>query len=262
MSGDFFHDSVQAIAGALKERILWEMENGAVGYSNNVELTTNIVAAKETADSTILNVAEPALQEPTAQQVTGIVEDAAVALSALRDALGNCTRCGLHKQRTNIVFGEGNPNARLVFVGEGPGKDEDETGKPFVGAAGQLLTKIIEAMGLTRDEVYICNVVKCRPPNNRTPEETETSVCGLFVRRQLAVIRPKITVALGGTAAAYLLETKQPISKLRGRFHQHSGLMIMPTFHPSYLLRNPGEKRAVWNDMQMVMAELGLQKKK
>lgn len=187
-------------------------------------------------------------------------EDKGAALEALRSAIGECTRCVLHAGRTHLVFGEGSPQARVVFVGEGPGRDEDAAGRPFVGAAGQLLDRIIIAMGMTRESVYICNVVKCRPPGNRTPEPTERRICGPFVKRQLAVIEPKAVVALGATAAAYLLDTETPISRLRGRFHIKDNLKIMPTYHPAFLLRNPGAKRDVWNDMQQVMGVLGIQK--
>jgi uracil-DNA glycosylase len=153
--------------------------------------------------------------------------------------LGDCTRCGLCESRTHIVFGEGSPNAQVVFVGEGPGFDEDKCGQPFVGAAGQLLTKIIAAMGLTREAVYIGNIVKCRPPNNRNPQPDEIRQCLPFLKRQLAAIHPRVICALGSVAARTLLETETPISRLRGRFYEFMGTPLMPTFHPAYLLRNP-----------------------
>ncbi len=167
--------------------------------------------------------------------------------------LGNCRRCGLCAQRQHIVFGAGDPGARLVFIGEGPGYEEDRRGEPFVGAAGQLLTKIIQAMGLTRDRVYISNVVKCRPPGNRNPLPDEIACCLPFLKRQLASIRPQAICALGSVAAQALLGTGEPISRLRGRFHDHQGILVMPTYHPAYLLRNPERKRDVWEDMKQLM---------
>ncbi len=166
--------------------------------------------------------------------------------------LGDCQRCKLCSTRQNIVFGSGNPQAALVFVGEGPGADEDEQGLPFVGKAGQLLTKIIEAIRLKREEVYICNVVKCRPPGNRFPEPDEIAACSPFLFRQLGAIQPKIISCLGATAAQTVLNTKAPIGKLRGRFHDLCGIKVMPTWHPSYLLRNPDAKRDVWEDMKKI----------
>ncbi len=174
-------------------------------------------------------------------------------LAEIRRDLGDCTRCALCPSRTHIVFGEGNPGAKLVFVGEGPGVDEDRCGQPFVGAAGQLLTKIIAAMGLTRETVYICNIVKCRPPGNRNPAPEEIGHCLPFLKRQLAAIHPRAICALGSVAARTLLETQTPISRLRGRFHEVMGIPVMPTFHPAYLLRNPERKRDVWDDVQQIM---------
>lgn len=172
--------------------------------------------------------------------------------------LGQCRRCGLCDSRTQVVFGDGDVNARLVFVGEGPGYDEDKKGVPFVGAAGQLLDKIIEAMGLKRDAVYICNIVKCRPPGNRNPKPGEIEACTPFLERQLRVIQPDFICALGTFAAQTLLKTETPISRLRGDFHQYMGIKVMPTYHPAYLLRNPGKKREVWDDMQKLMHLLGI----
>lgn len=177
-------------------------------------------------------------------------------LTDIRADLGECTRCPLARSRTCIVFGQGDPNARLVFVGEGPGSEEDRSGHPFVGAAGQLLTKIIAAMNLSRETVYLCNIVKCRPPGNRNPEPGEIRQCMPFLKRQLAAIRPRVICALGGVAARILLETDTPISRLRGRFYEVEGIPVMPTFHPAFLLRNPARKRDVWNDVQQVMKML------
>ena len=177
----------------------------------------------------------------------------------IREDLENCRRCGLSAGRTHIVFGEGDENARLVFVGEGPGYEEDKKGVPFVGAAGQLLNKIIEAMHLTRDEIYICNIIKCRPPGNRNPQPGEIEACTPFLVRQLKVIRPDFICALGTFAAQTLLKTETPISRLRGEFYDFMGIEVLPTYHPAYLLRNPGKKRAVWEDMKKLMQRLGIQ---
>ncbi|MBI3988119.1 MAG: uracil-DNA glycosylase [candidate division NC10 bacterium] len=173
-------------------------------------------------------------------------------LQEVREILGECTRCKLHKGRKHIVFGTGNPQADLVFVGEGPGADEDEQGEPFVGRAGQLLTRMIEAIGLKRDETYICNIIKCRPPGNRAPEPDEIATCEPFLIGQLKAIQPKLICALGGVAAQTLLKTKEPISKLRGRFFDYQGIPLLPTFHPAYLLRNPHEKKTAWEDLKLL----------
>ena len=178
-------------------------------------------------------------------------------LDDIQRELEDCRRCALCGGRSRIVFGEGDSNARLVFVGEGPGHEEDRRGRPFVGEAGQLLTKIIGAMGETRDSVYICNVVKCRPPGNRTPEPDEIAACLPFLNRQLAAIQPDFICALGAAAARTLLKTDRSISRLRGRFHDRDGVRLMPTFHPAFLLRNPDRKRDVWEDMKKVMAAMG-----
>lgn len=179
------------------------------------------------------------------------------ALLGLRGELGECTRCKLAGTRTHVVFGVGSPAAELMFVGEGPGADEDQQGEPFVGKAGQLLTKMIEAMGFRREDVYIANVVKCRPPGNRNPEPDELAACEPFLRAQIAAISPKVIVALGKFAAQTLLRDTTPISKLRGRWSSYEGVKLMPTFHPAYLLRSPEEKKKAWEDLQLVMKELG-----
>jgi DNA polymerase len=185
-----------------------------------------------------------------------VVHQKQLVLQSVRERLGDCQRCKLHAHRTHIVFGTGNPAARLVFVGEGPGEDEDRQAEPFVGKAGQLLNKMIQAMGLKREEVYIANIVKCRPPNNRNPEPDEISSCEPFLIEQLGVIQPVIICALGNFAAQTLLRTRVKISQLRGKFHDYQGIKVMPTFHPAYLLRNPHDKKLVWQDLQKVMAEL------
>jgi len=183
-------------------------------------------------------------------------------LPLIRENLGECTRCRLHKTRKKIVFGDGNPNAQLVFVGEGPGADEDAQGLPFVGRAGKLLTQMIEAMGLQRKDVYICNVVKCRPPENRQPEKDEVAECSPFLFRQIDTIGPKVIVCLGSTAAQTILQTNRGISHFRGEWLEFRGRKLMATYHPAYLLRNPAAKSEVWKDLQKVMAELGLAAKR
>ena len=176
-------------------------------------------------------------------------------LEEIRRELGECKRCKLHPHRRHIVFGTGNPETRLLFVGEGPGEDEDIQGKPFVGRAGQLLTKIIKSINLTREDVYITNIIKCRPPKNRNPEPDEITACQPFLLKQLDVIRPKIICALGTFAAQTLLETDEKISSLRGRFIPYRDTMLIATFHPAFLLRNPQRKRDVWEDMKMIRKE-------
>jgi uracil-DNA glycosylase family 4 len=187
----------------------------------------------------------------------GAVYSKARGLEDIRLELGDCRRCDLNRTRKTLVFGEGSPEAELVFVGEAPGESEDIQGKPFVGRAGQLLTRIIEAMGLTRADVYICNILKCRPPGNRNPRPEEIQICEPFLIQQLQAIRPKVICAMGTFAAKTLLKTEMPISKLRGKFHTYQGIELMPTYHPAYLLRNPGGKKHVWSDMQMIMELLG-----
>ena len=178
------------------------------------------------------------------------------SLESLERSLAGCQRCKLHRQRTHIVFGVGNPQARLMFIGEGPGRDEDIQGEPFVGAAGQLLNKMIVAMGFTRDDVYIANIVKCRPPRNRNPEPDEIAQCEPFLWQQIQQIKPVVVVALGRFASQSLLGVNTPISKLRGCWQQYRSIPLMPTFHPAYLLRNAAEKRHAWHDLQAVMRQL------
>jgi uracil-DNA glycosylase family 4 len=191
--------------------------------------------------------------------VSRIADD---SLLKIRTDLGECTRCKLHTSRNKIVFGDGNPKAELVFVGEGPGRDEDAQGLPFVGRAGKLLTQMIEAMGLQRSDIYICNVVKCRPPENRLPEPDEIKTCSPFLLRQLDSIAPKVIVCLGACSAQTLLETNRGISQFRGQWLDFRGRKLMATYHPAYLLRNPAAKADVWKDLQKVMAVLGLELKK
>ncbi len=177
-------------------------------------------------------------------------------LAELEAGLSGCSLCSLSKQRKNIVFGAGNPQARLVLVGEAPGHEEDEKGYPFIGEAGKLLDKILLAMNLSREDVYICNVLKCHPPGNRDPQADEIAACEPFLKQQLALIQPELIVTLGRFAAQELLKTTKPIGKLRGQWHEYEGIPLMPTFHPAYLLRNPAGKRPVWEDMKQVMQRL------
>jgi len=178
-------------------------------------------------------------------------------LQAIREWIGDCHRCKLSKGRKNIVFGQGNPRAELMFVGEAPGADEDEQGLAFVGRAGQLLTKIIEAIGLTREDVFIANVIKCRPPQNRNPEPDEILTCQPFLEKQIEAIRPKVLVGLGKFGGQWLLKTAEPISRIRGRVGDYNGIKAIPTYHPAFLLRNPAAKKEVWEDMKVVRALLG-----
>jgi uracil-DNA glycosylase family 4 len=205
----------------------------------------------------LLDVPQQAPRPPG--QLPGMANGERPTLDQIRRELGDCQRCKLCSTRKNIVFGSGNPRAELVFVGEGPGETEDLQGVPFVGAAGELLTKMIEAMGFRRDDVYICNVVKCRPPGNRNPEPDEIAACEPFLRAQLAAIQPKVVVALGKFAAQTLLRDSTPITRMRGNWRTYEGIQLMPTFHPAYLLRSPAEKRKAWEDLQAVMKVLGKQ---
>jgi len=240
----------------------------------SLAVETAVQAAVEVADvkpaGVKPTVVAPPLRpiEPLPAAVLPIVGDVSLfdpservendSLERIREDLGECTRCRLSKQRNKIVFGAGNPRAELVFVGEGPGRDEDAQGLPFVGRAGKLLTQMIEAMGLRREDVYICNVVKCRPPENRKPENDEVATCSPYLFRQLDVIQPKAIVCLGATAAQALLKTVDSISRFRGTWFDYRGTKLMATYHPAYLLRNPAAKGEVWKDLQKVMAHLGL----
>jgi DNA polymerase len=234
------------------------------------EMTPRKVAAARARAAIEENVFEVIAAKPEQS-----VSDPVKALKIIREDLGDCTRCPLHKQgRKQIVFGVGNPEAELMFVGEGPGADEDEQGEPFVGRAGQLLNNMIKAMGITREQVYIANIVKCRPPGNRTPEREECETCSPFLMRQIAVIKPKVVVALGATAAKTLLAMNSSMAQLRGRFYDFkpagfrsdtrsnnpnwTGCKLAVTYHPAFLLRDPRQKGEAWKDLQMVMKELGL----
>ncbi len=236
-------DELLAIARQVKEHVAWLERGNVAGVPRGVGRVHRAPDGPS-----------PSAQGRGNANVTANAD--ASGLIAIREDLGDCTRCKLSGGRKNIVFGVGNPAAALAFVGEAPGADEDASGEPFVGAAGQLLTKMIQAMGLQREDVYICNIIKCRPPGNRNPEPDEIAACEPFLKRQLASIKPKIIVCLGKFAAQCLLRSDAPISRLRGTFQSYEGIALMPTFHPAYLLRNPSAKREVWSDLQVVMAEL------
>ena len=234
----------------LKAHLRFAAELGVAGVSRDPVWRTRSDTGGGAARGPTPDVAR-AFQARDSQ--VSVFTSQADALAALREDIGDCTRCKLHKLgRHQVVFGVGNPNADLMFVGEAPGADEDVQGVPFVGRAGQLLTRIIEAIKLTRDDVYIANVIKCRPPQNRNPEWDEIDTCEPFLFRQIDVIRPKVIVALGKFAAQTLLRTEDPISRLRGRVFEYRGAKLVPTFHPAYLLRNPSSKREVWEDMKLV----------
>ncbi len=226
-------------------------------------------ALEQVTSQTVVNVfsltyegAETMNEPPAPPLITAIPKIGEGTLQTIRDDIGDCIRCKLHKGRTKIVFGDGHPHAKLLFIGEGPGRDEDLQGLPFVGRAGKLLTQMIEAMGLRRSDVYICNVVKCRPPENRAPERDEVAACSPFLFRQIDLVAPKVIVCLGSIAAQTILETTRGISQFRGQWLEFRGRKLMATYHPAYLLRNPSAKSEVWKDLQKVMAELGLEVKK
>ena len=233
-------------------------------FASTEELILPKAAPKVTATSKVASLPVvpvlPVATSPLPLEGSGKVTGE--TLQSVREDLGECTRCKLHKTRNKIVFGDGSAKAQLVFVGEGPGADEDAQGLPFVGRAGKLLTQMIEAMGLRRSDVYICNVVKCRPPGNRQPEPDEVQKCSPFLFRQLDVLQPKVIVCLGATAAQTLLQTNRSISHFRGQWMDFRGYKMLATYHPAYLLRNPAAKGEVWKDLQKVMAELGLEVKK
>ena len=216
-------------------------------------------AATPTVTAPAIESETPDLASPTGRSAANQNLSPVEALQALRDHIGDCTRCPLAFQgRQNIVFGDGDPQARLMFVGEGPGADEDRQGLPFVGRAGQLLNNMIAAMGLKREQVYIANIVKCRPPQNRTPDPEEARTCSQFLFRQIEIVQPEVLVALGSTAATYLLNVKSALASLRGRIHMAHGRKLIITYHPAYLLRDPRQKKQAWMDLQIAMRELGL----
>ncbi|MBI5665760.1 MAG: uracil-DNA glycosylase [Nitrospirae bacterium] len=214
---------------------------------------SNVISAGAVSD---YNPATISSNQQVAEQPVDYSSNKEITLEDLKNEIGDCHRCKLSKGRKNIVFGEGKADADIMFIGEGPGRDEDIQGRPFVGDAGKLLTNLILKLGLRRQDVYIANIVKCRPPSNRNPEEDEISTCAPFVERQIAIIKPKVIVCLGKIAAQTLLKTNVPISKLRGNFFSYKNIPVMPTFHPAYLLRNPKDKWLTWEDMQKVLDKL------
>jgi len=215
-----------------------------------IQRSRSVVAAAVVPEEDLFEVANPKPEGVT---------NPAHALRVIGEDLGDCTRCRLHKQgRKQIVFGVGNPEAELMFIGEAPGADEDQQGEPFVGRAGQLLNNMIKAMGLRREDVYIANIIKCRPPGNRTPERDECETCSPFLMRQIAAIKPKVIVALGAVAAKTLLAINAPMAEFRGRWFDFRGTKLAVTYHPAFLLRDPRQKKEAWKDLQMVMKELGM----
>jgi DNA polymerase len=270
--GPFYRDraplvAMASAAAAASASIATPVVVSTSYVEETIEMSPSRTPAKVVAASTAVGVTAAA-SSPLA-----IVQDSSFfdsfqrvegdSLERIREDIGpNCTRCKLHKGRTKIVFGVGNPKAELMFVGEGPGRDEDLKGEPFVGRAGKLLTQMIEAMSLTREDVYIANVVKCRPPENRLPEKDEIATCSPFLLRQIDVIKPKVICCLGSCSSQTLLQTAQGISKFRGEWFDFRGAKLMGTYHPAYLLRNPAAKGEVWKDLQKVMAVLGLKARK
>jgi uracil-DNA glycosylase len=259
---DFYHrEPISAVAEAEAETALTPLTVIQPEQREEMSPRTAAVAAKGTAEENMFEVMAPEVA----------VADSAKALKLIREDLGDCTRCRLARQgRKQIVFGVGNPEADLMFIGEAPGADEDQQGEPFVGRAGQLLTNMIKAMGLERQQVYIANIIKCRPPNNRTPERDECETCSPFLMRQIATIKPKVIVALGAVAAKTLLAINDSMSNLRGHWYDFrptgvrshapnwSGAKLAVTYHPAFLLRDPRQKKEAWKDLRMVMKELGL----
>ena len=251
---------LRRVVRALRARVGYDASSGACGYPRGRREADGAARVAEDAAAERSPVTAGVTVESGDLFVSPGISQVA-SLDDLRAELGDCRRCKLAGHRTNIVFGVGSPHAKLMFVGEGPGHDEDVQGEPFVGRAGQLLTEIItKGMGLRRADVYIANVIKCRPPGNRNPEPDEVAACQPFLQRQIELIRPTVIVALGTFAAQALLRSRTPISRLRGQWHDYHGTRLMPTFHPAYLLRNPQDKRIVWQDIKAVMQELGLRR--
>lgn len=252
---------------ALAERVRFYHELGVYDFYRREtttpdarETTPQPEQREEMSPATRIAVAVPVEEDLfAAPKPEAGVSDPARALRLIREDLGDCTRCRLHKQgRKQIVFGVGSPKAELMFIGEAPGADEDEQGEPFVGRAGQLLNNMIKAMGIRREDVYIANIIKCRPPSNRTPERDECDTCSPFLMRQIAAIHPKVIVALGAVAAKTLLAVNASMAELRGNWYDFRGTRLAVTYHPAFLLRDPRQKKEAWKDLQMVMQELGL----
>ncbi len=261
MSDDAALDELRFLTRALRAHLEWQASTGATGLERGV-LAESLPPAAVAAISARPVVAAPE-PSPTLASVSALAQspapaDAAVRLEVLRESVRGCTKCGLSQHRKQTVFARGDGSSGVCFVGEGPGADEDAQGLPFVGKAGQLLDRMIEAMGLTRDEVYVCNVVKCRPPDNRKPEPDEMAACMPYLNEQLDLVAPRVIVALGATAVQGLFGTTEGITRLRGKWKTYRGQIdVMPTFHPAYLLRNPAAKREVWEDLQDVLRRIG-----
>jgi uracil-DNA glycosylase family 4 len=254
-------DELNQIALELRRHLAWQEQDGTRTILKDPKAPPVLSAPAAAQPAAAPAQARPQERRPATPAVpppaAPVIDGPRRTLDEVRRELGDCQRCKLCKGRKTIVFGVGNPRAELVFVGEGPGAEEDAQGVPFVGAAGQLLTKMIEAMKFKRDDVYICNVVKCRPPNNRNPEPDEIEACEPFLKAQLASLQPKVIVALGKFAAQTLLRDATAITRLRGQWRTYQGVPLMPTFHPAYLLRQPGEKKLAWADLQEVMKRFG-----
>lgn len=249
MAADEPREELRALAAGLRANLASRRLSGLAGVPRTA--SARKAAPTVTAAAAVLATAALRPEDDAGGRPTG-----ARGLTLVREELGDCQRCKLAPLRTKLVFGVGNPEAHLVFVGEAPGADEDAQGEPFVGKAGQLLTKMIEAMGYAREDVYICNILKCRPPGNRNPEPDEIEKCEPFLKAQLAALRPRVIVALGKFAAQCLLRDDTPISRLRGTFRSYEGIQLMPTFHPAYLLRDPSKKKEAWADLKAVGAAL------
>jgi DNA polymerase len=256
MTDDAAHDELRFLTRALRAHLEWQSETGATGLERAARDTSygDLAARAQSSASVVAAIAiDQSVLEPAPPK-----NDAKRSLEVLAEAVRGCTRCALSRQRKQTVFARGNGSSGVCFVGEGPGADEDAQGLPFVGAAGQLLDKMIAAMGIARDDVYVCNVVKCRPPDNRKPELEELAACMPYLEEQLELIAPKVVVALGATAVQGLLGTTESITRLRGKWKTFRGqIPLMPTFHPAYLLRTPGAKREVWEDLQEVLRHIG-----
>jgi uracil-DNA glycosylase len=243
-----FREELAKLAGELRAHVEWQIESGATGVPAG-RIGSALAAEKEESSTSPSTSTSTSTSTSSAGNKLRLVE--------MADEVRACTKCGLHKGRKQAVFARGNPQAELCFVGEGPGADEDEQGFPFVGKAGQLLDKMIAAMGYDRDEVYVCNIVKCRPPDNRKPEPDEMAACKPYLREQLEIVGPKVIVALGATAVEGLIGMSGGITRIRGQWKLYRTIPVMPTFHPAYLLRNPASKREVWADLQAVLKQLG-----
>ena len=244
------------LRAAISDRIRYYNDLGIYDFYRQPVEALNAIPKSESETA----VTMPTSAASRASSQAAVTADPVTALRQIREDIGDCTRCVLHKQgRKQIVFGVGNPRAELMFIGEAPGADEDEKGEPFVGRAGQLLTNMIKAMGLSREEIYIANIIKCRPPGNRTPERDECETCSPFLMRQIETVAPKAIVALGAVAAKTLLAINAPMSELRGRWYDFRGTKLAVTYHPAFLLRDPRQKKETWKDLQMVMKELGLE---